>query len=78
MQKSEVVARVLEGNRIQCDVVSPRGQKLTLSGGTTDEVPEFEEGGLGDNRALVANAWAFAKARYDAVSLPDQEQQKNA
>lgn len=78
MQKSEVVARVLDGNRIQCQIISARGQKLTLLGNTTDEEPEFERGSFGDNRALVVNAWAFAKARFDAVNLPDQEEQKNA
>lgn len=78
MQKSEVVARVLDANRLQCQIVSPKSQTLTLSGKTTDEEPDFEKGGLGDNRALVMNAWAFAKAKYEAVSLPDQQQQKNA
>ncbi|TJY69463.1 DUF726 domain-containing protein [Arthrobacter sp. CAU 1506] len=77
MQKSEVVFRFLDGTRVQCQIVSPRGQKLTLSGNINEE-PEFEMGGLGDNRALVGCAWAFAKAKYEAVTLPDQEQQKNA
>lgn len=78
MSKSEVFFRILDGNRIQCQVVPPEGQRLTLSGSSTDEVPEFEKGGLGDSRALVTNAWAFAIARYEAVTRPDQEQQKNA
>lgn len=78
MQKSEVVARVLGGDSIECTITSPRGQRLTLSGKVADDEPEFETVGLGNNRALVSNAWAFAKARYAAVNLPDQEQQKNA
>lgn len=78
MQKSEVVARVLNGNQIQCRVISPGGQTLTLNGGTTDEQPTFEKVGLGNNRALVNSAWAFAMDRYAAVDLPDQEQQRNA
>ncbi|MFT4468533.1 DUF726 domain-containing protein [Arthrobacter sulfonylureivorans] len=78
MQKSEVIFRVLDGNRIESRIISPRGNILTLSGGTTDSQPEFESGGLGDNRALVASAWAFAMAKYAAVNLPDQEQQKTA
>lgn len=78
MSKSAVVFRVLDGNRIQCQVVPPEGQRLTLSGSSTDEVPEFEKGGLGDNRALVKNAWAFAIAKYEAVTMPEPEQQKNA
>jgi hypothetical protein len=78
MSKSEVVFRVLDGNRIQCQVLPPEGQRFTLSGSSTDEVPEFEKGVLGDNRALVTNAWAFAIAKYEAVTMPDPEQQKNA
>ena len=78
MQKSEVVARVLDGNQIQCLIVSPSGQKLTLTGNVTDEEPAFEKVGLGSNRALVNSAWAFAMDRYAAVTLPDQQQQKNA
>lgn len=78
MQKSEVVARVLGEDSIECTIVSPRGKRLKLSGNVTDDEPEFETGGLGNNRALVNNAWAFAKARYAAVNLPDQDQQKNA
>ncbi|GAA1886235.1 hypothetical protein GCM10009715_35460 [Paeniglutamicibacter psychrophenolicus] len=78
MQKSKVVARVLEGNQIQCQIVSPSGQKLTLTGNTTGEEPTFEKVGLGNNRALVNSAWAFAMDRYAAVNLPDQQQQKNA
>ncbi|MDD0858236.1 hypothetical protein NHF46_11615 [Arthrobacter alpinus] len=78
MQKASVVARVLDGNRLECNVVSPKGQEITLSGLTTDVEPQVGAGELGSNRLLVNNAWAFAKAKFDAVNLPDQEQQKNA
>lgn len=78
MQKSEVVARVLDGNQIKCEIVSPLGQTLTLTGSTTDVEPTFEKVGLGNNRALVNSAWAFAMDRYAAVNLPDREQQQNA
>lgn len=78
MRNSEVVARVLDGNRLQCEIVSPSGQQLTLSGSYTDDEPKLNTCGLGRNRALVSNAWAFAKAKYESVSLPDQEQQNTA
>lgn len=79
MQKrAEVVARVLSGNQIKCKVVSSGGQKLTLIGSSTDREPTFEKAGLGNNRALVNSAWAFAMDRHAAVDLPDQQQQKNA
>lgn len=78
LQKSSVVARVLDGNRLECHIVAPKGQKLTLSGLTMDVEPQVGAGELGSNRLLVNNAWAFAKAKFDAVNLPDQDQQKNA
>lgn len=78
MQKSEVVARVLDGNRLECQIVSPQGKKLILSGSVADDEPTFEKDGLGTNRLLVRNAWAFARTRHEAVSLPDQEHQRNA
>lgn len=78
MPKSEILFRVLDGARIQCDVVSPREYRLTLTGSNTDVEPEVGEGLLGNNRALVTNAWAFALAKYEAVTLPDQDLQKAA
>lgn len=78
MPKSEILFRMLNGGRIQCDVVSPKGYKLTLSGNSNDIIPEVGPGMLGDNRALVTNAWAFALARYEAVTLPEEDLQKAA
>lgn len=78
MPKSEILFRVLDGDRIQCDIVSSKGYKLTLSGSGTDIIPEVGEGMLGNNRALVTNAWAFALAKHEAVTLPDEDLQKAA
>ncbi|OFI39473.1 hypothetical protein BIU82_14205 [Arthrobacter sp. SW1] len=79
MQKSsEVVARVIDGDRLECRVTSPSGQRLVLSGDIADANPTFDEAGLGANRVLVSTAWAFARARQEAVSLPEQELQRNA
>lgn len=78
MPKTEILFRVLDGDRIQCNVVSPRGYKVTLSGSNTDSEPVVGEGILGKNRSLVTNAWAFALARYAAVTLPDEDLQKAA
>ncbi|MEV8143775.1 DUF726 domain-containing protein [Specibacter sp. NPDC078709] len=78
MQKSNVMARVLDGNRLECHIVSPKGQELTLSGLTTDVEPQVGAGMLGANRLLMNHAWIFAKAKFDAVNLPDEEQQKSA
>ena len=78
MSKSEILFRVLDGERMQCEIVSPRGYRLMLSGSNTDNEPVIGEGILGDNRALVTNAWAFALAKYSAVTLPDEDLQKAA
>jgi hypothetical protein len=43
MAKSSVVARVLEGDRLQCKVTTPAGHRLTLSGGTRDTLPSVDE-----------------------------------
>lgn len=79
MSRASVVARVLNGDQLQCQVVSPRGEKLTLTGGTTDVEPSADgSAALQNNDALVNNAWAFAKFTYLKVHLPSQEEQKNA
>lgn len=78
MSKSEVLFRVLDTGRIQCDVVSPKGYKLTLSGTHTDAEPEVGQGILGENQSLISNAWAYALSRHAAVNLPDEDQQKAA
>lgn len=78
MQKTEIVARVIDGNRIHCRVTSPTGRVLELSGATDSVSPNFEQSGLGTNRMLVNSAWAFALDRHAAVDLPDQQQQQHA
>lgn len=79
MPRSSVVARVLNGDRLECLVTSPRGKRLTLTGTTSDVEPEVVGADpLRRNRALVNNAWAFSKFTHLKVSLPSQEEQKNA
>ena len=79
MSKSSVVARVLDGDRLECQVVSPRGERLTLTGCTTDVKPTVEgSAALAGNRALVDNAWAFTKFTFLKVNLPSEAEQKGA
>lgn len=79
MPKPNVVARVLDGDRLECQVVSPQGKRLALTGNTTDVEPEVEgAAALGANRALVNNAWAYSKFTYLKVNLPSLEEQKRA
>jgi pimeloyl-ACP methyl ester carboxylesterase len=78
MTTSTVVARVLDGDRLECVVTPPEGQPLTLSGAATDAIPQFEPSGLGAHAFLVDHAWAYALSRFQAVNLPDHEQQQNA
>ena len=40
VSKSSVVARVLDGDRLECQVVSPRGERLTLTGNTAEVEPD--------------------------------------
>lgn len=49
-----------------------------MAGAATDPIPQFEKTGLGTHGFLVDHAWAYALSRYQAVDLPDREQQKNA
>ena len=79
MAKANVVTRVLGGDRLECTVVSPDGETLTLTGGTTDVEPVVEGSELlARNPALVTNAWAFAKFTHLKVSLPTREEQQLA
>ncbi|MCU0267318.1 MAG: TMCO4 family protein [Acidimicrobiales bacterium] len=80
MKKSNVVTRVLGGDRLECQVNSPDGERLTLTGTTTDVEPAEFMGAaaLAGNRALINNAWAFAKFTYQKVHLPTPEEQKLA
>lgn len=80
MSKSSVVARVLDHDRLECRVIAPSGEQLTLTGTTADVEPKTIDGAatFQGNRALVHNAWAFAKFTHLKVSLPSQAEQKAA
>ena len=80
MSRSNVVARVLDSDRLECQVVSPRGKTLTLTGDRADAEPEKVEGSpaLQGNRALVDHGWAFAKSSYLKVNLASPDEQKRA
>lgn len=71
------------------EVVSDQGAKLTLAGKVTDLEPTVEDdshGALEHNRALLSNAWAFARTWYaartmsyaDALGVADPEEQDAA
>jgi hypothetical protein len=79
MAKTSVVARVLEGDRLECQVTPEHGERLTLTGKTTDVEPAVEgPSPLQKYQAIVDNAWAFAKFAYLTVHLPSHEEQKAA
>ncbi|MFT6392719.1 MAG: hypothetical protein ACJA14_002246, partial [Ilumatobacter sp.] len=79
MAKTSVVARVLEGDRLECQVTPEHGERLTLTGKTTDVEPTVEgPSPLQKYQAIVDNAWAFAKFAYLTVHLPSHEEQKAA
>lgn len=78
MATSKVVSRVLNGDRLECVVTPPKGEPLTLTGAAADPIPQFEKTGLGTHAFLVDHAWAYALSRYQAVNLPDLEQQRIA
>lgn len=79
MAKPTVVARVLEDNRLECEVVPEHGDPLTLRGRTTDVAPTIEGSSpLQHYQAIVDNAWAFAKFTFLKVHLPSREEQKVA
>lgn len=79
MPKTNAIARVLKGNRLECVVTSSTGATLTLTGKTGDSEPTIEGAPqFTSNRALVNNAWAFAKFRYHSVNLPTEDEQEVA
>ncbi|MFM8857789.1 MAG: DUF726 domain-containing protein, partial [Acidimicrobiia bacterium] len=79
MSKSMVVARLLEDGQLECRVRSNRGTELVLTGGPLDLEPRLEGAEvLSQNRALVHNAWAFAKFTHDSVTLPTEKEQELA
>lgn len=64
---------------MECAVVSPEGETLTLTGATTDVEPTVEGSELlALNPALVTNAWALAKFTHLKVSLPTRVEQEQA
>ena len=79
MSKTTVVSRVLEGDRLECQVTPEHGEPLTLTGRTTDIEPTVEGSSpLQEYPAIVDNAWAFAKYTYLKVHLPSEDEQKFA
>lgn len=77
--KTQVLARVLDGEQLQCVVTAPSGKNLTLSGKLEDLRPEAE--GATDllrNPALIDNSWAYAKFKYWTVRLESAEEQESA
>jgi hypothetical protein len=79
VSKSIVIARVLEGDRLECEIVPPDGRKVTLSGSTSDVEPNLKGSALlKRNRALIHNAWAYAKFTYQKVNLPTRDEQRSA
>jgi hypothetical protein len=79
VRTSTIIARVLNGDRLECQVVSPAGKRLTLSGTTSDVEPRSTGRRCSSgNRAFIHNAWAFAKFTYLKVNLPSEEEQEGA
>lgn len=79
MSKVVIVARVLEGGRLECRATSPRDKTLKLTGAVEDVEPSVEGSeDLEANRALLHNAWAYAKFTFRKVSLPTPEEQQQA
>ena len=79
MSKTTVVARVLEGDRLECQITPEHGEALTLTGRTTDVEPTIKGSSpLQEYPAIVDNAWAFAKYTYLKVHLPSEDEQKFA
>lgn len=78
---------VVEGARLNVEVVSDQGAVLALEGEFTDVEPDIVTGGvLEENLALRSNLWAHAKAWYAArstandaaLSLADPDEQAAA
>ena len=79
MPKSQVVARLLDGDVLVCTITSPSGRVLTLTNNVDDLAP-LAEGSevLAKNRALIDNAWAHARFTKLKVQLPSEDEQKAA
>lgn len=71
MAKSSVVARVLDGDRLKCQIVSPRDGQLMLTGSTTDLEPTVEGSiELSGNRGGAQPAWRSPLRRSSPFSSP--------
>lgn len=79
MSKSVVVARVMNGDLLECQIVTPERKTLLLTGRSADIEPEVEgHSDLQRNRALVNNGWAYAQFTFQKVNLPTLEEQNSA
>lgn len=80
MAKSSVVARVLDGDRLECRIVSIHGDEVILTGGTKDLEPAVEGSStvLSGNPTLLHNAWAYAQYNHLKVNLPTEAEQQSA
>ena len=79
MAKTMVTARLLDGDQLECRVVSAAGTELVLSGTPRDIRPHSEgPDTLRNNRAVVSNAWAYAKFMHDSVRLSTNVEQERA
>lgn len=79
VSKAIVITRVLDGNQLECRATSPKEETLVLTGAVDDVEPEVEGSEkLRTNRALLLNAWAYAKYTFQKVSLPTPEEQRQA
>ncbi len=80
MARSKVVARVLDGDRLECTIQSAGGDVFTLTGNSTDVEPTVEGSltQLSENRALRHNAWAFTQFTLKKVSLETEDEQRIA
>ena len=80
MARSMAVARILDGDRLECRIQSAQGETLTLTGNSIDLDPTVEgsQAELTENLALRHNAWAFAQFTHLKVSLPTDDGQRIA
>lgn len=71
MGKVAMIARLLDGDQLECQITTHQGRQLTLTGNTADIEPTIEgDDDLHRNRALTNNAWAYSKFTFQKVHLP--------
>lgn len=79
MGKVAMIARLLDGDQLECQITTHQGRQLTLTGNTADIEPTIEgDDDLHRNRALTNNAWAYSKFTFQKVHLPTPDEQKYA